>query len=196
MLSPGTVAYDPNFSSYDYDPEGAKALLAEAGYPDGFELQFDTFQYGLGDVVEQWVARDLGKIGIKVDVKKYEWISYMHEWAGGLKDDVGMNEIGWGMTVPSWIGIVARCSSHPPGGVNSGWYCNEEVDKLLDQGAAVRDRSWCGSFTRRPTASSWTKPASFRCSTTMQPIFTSDRVKGLVNPAKDWVDLSTVELVD
>ena len=83
MLSPGTVAYDPNFSSYDYDPEGAKALLAEAGYPEGFELQFDTFQYGLGDVVEQWVARDLGKIGIKVDVKKYEWISYMHEVGRG-----------------------------------------------------------------------------------------------------------------
>ena len=33
MLSPGTDAYDPNFKSYSYDPEGAKKLLAEAGTP-------------------------------------------------------------------------------------------------------------------------------------------------------------------
>ena len=196
MLSPGTVAYDPNFSSYDYDPEGAKALLAEAGYPEGFELQFDTFQYGLGDVVEQWVARDLGKIGIKVDVKKYEWISYMHEWAGGLKDDVGMNEIGWGMTVPSWIGIVARCSSHPPGGVNSGWYCNEEVDKLLDQGAAARDPAMVRELYQKANRIIMDEAGFIPLLDDMQPIFTSDRVKGLVNPAEDWVDLSTVELVD
>ena len=51
----------------------------------GFELQFDTFQYGLGDVVEQWVARDLARSGIKVDVKKYEWISYCTSGRGASK---------------------------------------------------------------------------------------------------------------
>ena len=36
------------------------------------------------------------------------------------------------MSTPAWIDIVSRCDSAPPGGVNSGWYCNKEVDKLLD----------------------------------------------------------------
>ena len=196
MLSPGTVAYDPNFRSYDYDPEGAKALLAEAGYPDGFEITFDTFQYGLGDVVEQWVARDLGKIGIKVNVQKYEWITYMHQWAGGMTDEVGMNEIGWGMTVPSWIGIVARCTSHPPGGVNSGWYCNEEVDSLLDQAVAERDPAMVKELYQKANRIIMDEAGFIPLLDDMQPIFTTDRVKGFVNPPEDWVDLSTIEIVE
>ena len=54
--------------------------------------------------------------------------------------DVAMNEIGWGMTVPSWVGIVSRCSSQPPNGVNSGFYCNEKVDELLKQAVATKDK--------------------------------------------------------
>ena len=49
------------------------------------------------------------------------------------------NDIGWGMSTPAWIDIVSRCDSAPPGGVNSGWYCNKEVDKLLDEAILERD---------------------------------------------------------
>ena len=192
MLSPGTFAYDPSFKSYDYDPEGAKALLAEAGYPDGFEINFDTAQYGLGDVVTQWLARDLGKIGIKVNMKRYEWISYLGVWASGMKEDVAMNEIGWGMTVPSWIGIVSRCTSQPPGGVNSGWYCNEKVDDLLNQAVAERDESKAREIYQKANRIIMDEAAFIPFLDDFQPILTADHVKGFVNPPEDWVDLSTV----
>ena len=196
MLSPGTFAYDPDFKSYDYDPEGAKALLAEAGYPNGFEINFDTAQYGLGDVVTQWLARDLEKIGIKVNMKKYEWVTYMGVWASGMEEDVAMNEIGWGMTVPSWVGIVSRCSSQPPNGVNSGFYCNEKVDELLKQAVATKDKDLARQIYQQANRIIMDDAAFIPFLDDFQPILTADYVKGFVNPPEDWVDLSTVYIED
>ena len=83
MLSPGTDAYDPNFKSYSYDPEGAKKLLAEAGVKD-LKLVFELPQYGTGELVETWIQRDLKKVGIDVELRKYEWVTYLGKWAGGM----------------------------------------------------------------------------------------------------------------
>jgi len=51
---------------YDYNPDGAKKLLAKAGYPNGFEL--DLWSYRDKEAA-QAMAEDLGKVGIKVNLK-------------------------------------------------------------------------------------------------------------------------------
>ena len=61
----GMFGCSQDVTSYDYDPEKAKALLAEAGYADGFE--FDLYAYRDKQVTET-VAADLAKIGIKANV--------------------------------------------------------------------------------------------------------------------------------
>jgi peptide/nickel transport system substrate-binding protein len=194
MLSPGTDAYVPNFKSYSYDPEAAKKLLAEAGYTNGLKLTFELPQYGTGEIVETWIQRDLKKVGIDVELKKYEWITYMGKWAGGMGPELGFNEIGWGMSTPSWIDIVSRCDSAPPGGVNSGWYCNKEVDKLLDAAILEQDTAKTKEIYQKANRLIMDDAAFVPTVDDLQPMLLSDKVKGFVNPPEDWFDLSIVSV--
>ncbi|MEV0585078.1 ABC transporter substrate-binding protein [Nonomuraea sp. NPDC050310] len=69
MFAAGTPAYDETLNTrYPYDPDKARRLLAEAGYPDGFELTLpseNTYVPALYPIV----AQQLGQIGIKVTYK-------------------------------------------------------------------------------------------------------------------------------
>jgi len=194
MLSPGTDAYDPNFKSYSYDPEGAKKLLADAGYANGLKLVFELPQYGTGEIVETWMQRDLKKVGIDVELKKYEWVTYMGKWAGGMTPDIGFNEIGWGMSTPAWIDIVSRCDSAPPGGINSGWYCNPEVDKLLSAAILERDTAKMKDIYQQANRIIMDDAAFVPYIDDQQPMILSPKVKGFVNPPEDWFDLSIVSV--
>ncbi|PRZ42578.1 peptide/nickel transport system substrate-binding protein [Antricoccus suffuscus] len=82
-----------------YDPKKAKELLAEAGYPDGFETTMMTTT-GYGEVVvneAQWVQEDLAKIGIKANIDVQDYATYFTKsWAGKNY------KMGYGLQTP-WL---------------------------------------------------------------------------------------------
>ncbi len=194
MLSPGTYAYDPNFKSYPYDPAAAKKLLAEAGYPNGFTTVFELPQYGTGELVETWIQRDLKKIGINVELRKYEWVTYLGLWAKGMTNDVGMDEIGWGMSTPSWVDIVVECGSVAPNGENSGYYCNPKVDALLNQALTTKDQGAAKALYQKANRMIMDDAAYVPTVDDLDPVILSPKVHGFVNPPEDWFDLSTVSI--
>jgi peptide/nickel transport system substrate-binding protein len=69
IMLPGQFGYDPSIATPTYDPARAKALLAEAGYKDGFRATLDcqADRYANGPALCQAVAQMLSRIGLRTE---------------------------------------------------------------------------------------------------------------------------------
>jgi peptide/nickel transport system substrate-binding protein len=90
--------YDPSVKPYDYNPEKAKKLLAEAGYAKGFDFTINspTGRYLNDKEMAEAVAGDLRKIGINATVKTHEWGTYMTRMYS--HNNAPAYILGWGNT--------------------------------------------------------------------------------------------------
>lgn len=85
IISSEALGFDPDLEPYPYDPDKAKELLAEAGYPDGFSIGFDMSSLGVaGDLqVLEAVIADWAEVGINVKVNQMEkspFVTRKLEW--------------------------------------------------------------------------------------------------------------------
>ncbi|MDI6763413.1 MAG: glutathione ABC transporter substrate-binding protein [Thermodesulfobacteriota bacterium] len=136
-ISPGIFGYAP-IKTYEYNIEKAKALLAEAGFPKGFEttLHPAVGRYYMDASVCTAVAADLLKVGIKADIKMMEWGTYLPSILRE-KDQVEhkIYMLGWGcVTGDADYGLYTLFHSKqwPKVGMNASFYGNEKLDQLLD----------------------------------------------------------------
>ncbi len=132
-------AYDESLEPYPYDPDKAKALLAEAGVAAGTELVFYVTEGGSGmlDPVPMGTAiqADLNAVGFDVKIETYEWNTFLGEVNPGLEGKADMAEMAWMTNDPDTLPFLAlRTEAWPDkAGFNSGYYSNPEVDALLEQ---------------------------------------------------------------
>src|SRR5690606_877643 len=76
---------------YEYDPEKAKELLAEAGYPDGFEMELWAMPVPRpympdGAKVAEVIQKNLADIGVTAEIVSYEWATYLEKASKGEAD--------------------------------------------------------------------------------------------------------------
>ena len=115
--------------AYPYDPEKAKELLAEAGYPNGFECSL----YVNGDVrtrSAQIVQAQLAEVGITVDISTYEWGALLDSLNAG---DHEMFILGWSNTSFDADGSTYQLfysENHGATG-NRAFLTDEKVDELI-----------------------------------------------------------------
>jgi peptide/nickel transport system substrate-binding protein len=79
FIPPGAFGYDPNLTLYTYDTEKARALLADAGYPNGFEVKIITFE--ALRVEARGISRMLERIGLKPHLEiltYYGWLERVY----------------------------------------------------------------------------------------------------------------------
>jgi peptide/nickel transport system substrate-binding protein len=138
-------AYNEALDPYPYDPEKAKALLAEAG-AEGAELTFYVTEGGSGmlDPIAMGTAiqADLAAVGLDVKIETYEWNTFLGEVNPGLEGKADMAEMAWMTNDPDTLPYLAlRTEAWPDkGGFNSGYYSNPEVDRLLEEARSATDQ--------------------------------------------------------
>ena len=84
---PGTPFYNEDALPQEYNLEKAKALLVEAGYPNGFETTITCSSQSLAMTTCQVIANQLEKVGIKVTIRPIEgaaFVNYIGGWNEGM----------------------------------------------------------------------------------------------------------------
>ena len=135
-LTPHHFGHDPETPPYPYDPAKARALLAEAGYPDGLKLAFDipTTMPDEAPRLAEVMARQLAEVGISVEI-------VAHEDRAGYSEMVREKRIRDGCcfdSSPRSTFRVLREKLHS--GLRGPWwegYENKEVDALIERAQAT-----------------------------------------------------------
>lgn len=90
-MPPSISGYNDDIEPYEYNPEKAKELLAQAGYPDGFEMELWAMPVPRpympdGAKVAEVIQSNLAEIGVKAKIVSYEWPTYLDKASKGEAD--------------------------------------------------------------------------------------------------------------
>jgi peptide/nickel transport system substrate-binding protein/oligopeptide transport system substrate-binding protein len=132
-LPPLMPGYDKSFTGYAYDVAKAKALLAEAGFADGFSTVLYSTNTDPQPRIAQAIQQDLAAVGVKAEIRALAQANVIA--AGGTEGEAPMiwsGGMAWIADFPdpsNFYGPILGCSGAVQGGWNWSWYCNADLDK-------------------------------------------------------------------
>jgi oligopeptide transport system substrate-binding protein len=143
ILPPGMPGYDTTYKGYGYDPAKAKALLAKAGYPNGFSTVLYANNTDPNPRIAQAIQQELAVVGITVALKTQSQDTIITAagtpnqapmvWSGGM---------AWTDDFPDptdFFVPILSCSSAVQGGWNWAFYCNKKLDAQAAAADAMAD---------------------------------------------------------
>ena len=142
-LPPSMPGYTEGYEGYAYDPDAAKALLADAGFADGFETELFVMNTDPNPRIAQAIQQDLSKIGIKASIQSLAQASVIA--AGGEPDQAPMiwsGGMAWIADFPdasNFYGPILGCDGAVQGGWNWSWYCNADIDAMAVKADSMTD---------------------------------------------------------
>lgn len=189
------TAYRDDNNLYGYDPDKAKALLAEAGYPDGISLRLSFPTSGGGNMVpvpmNEALQQQLAEVGIEVSLEPIEWGALLQSFVsteipGGadlLNISLTMqDEINWSM----WLDSQSI--------INVGGYANPEYDALLLEAKRTFDDEARADIYARAAELATEDAVWVFIVSDLNPRALAPNVRGFVSPRSWYIDLTTVSV--
>jgi peptide/nickel transport system substrate-binding protein len=147
LLPSTSWAFEPNVMAFDFDPEHAKRLLDEAGYPDPdgdgpavrFTLSLKTSNTEFYRLQATVIQQDLRAIGVALDVRMYEFATLYADVLKGAFQLYSLQWTGGATADPDILRRVFHSQQTPPTGFNRGFFNDPRVDRLLDQASSSTD---------------------------------------------------------
>jgi ABC-type transport system substrate-binding protein len=141
ILAPGMLGRDPEIAPYPHDVAKARALLAEAGYPHGFETEYVTLADEETEKVAGSLQSDLAAVGVRVHITVMAWATYGEAIAQAR---------GPAFSYASWVADYPDSSDFfdvrfhsrsikDVGSPNDSFYANPALDALLDDARRSSD---------------------------------------------------------
>ena len=146
-------AGDPGLTPIAYEPETARALLAELGYSKAapltltYKTSADHFRLRVATTIQSQLA----DVGIDVRIASYDWGTFYADIKAGRFQ---MYSLSWvGLKQPDIFRYVFHSGSVPPAGANRGRYSAPDVDAMIEAAEATADlgerAGWYARLHRR-----------------------------------------------
>ncbi|HEV8308450.1 MAG TPA: ABC transporter substrate-binding protein [Methylomirabilota bacterium] len=142
---PDTWGADPALKAYPYDPERAKKLLAEAGYPNGFATTLWVPESGSGMqspvAMSTVIQSNLRAVGVNVTLQTMEWGAFLAKLRSKEQELFALSWMAGAEDPDLVVYPLLHSSQWTPTGPNRALYKNSRLDELLNQARSVTDQS-------------------------------------------------------
>jgi dipeptide transport system substrate-binding protein len=145
-IPPSMWSYNDTVKDDPYDPDGAKKLLAEAGFPSGMETDLWAMPVQRpynpnAKRIAELMQADLAKVGVKAEIKSFEWGEYRKRMQAG-EHQMGM--LGWtgdNGDPDNFLHTLLGCdSAKSASGSNVAKFCHKPFDDLVVKAKTVSDQ--------------------------------------------------------
>jgi dipeptide transport system substrate-binding protein len=145
LVSPGLWGHDDSLRPYSYDPAKAKQMLADAGYPNGFDTELWAIPVVRaympnGRRAAELIQADWAKIGVTAKIVSFEWGEYLRRLRLGDAHGAAMAGGTWDYPDPSQQLVSLTCEIVPTGRNTPHW-CDRGYSDAVNRASVVTDQA-------------------------------------------------------
>lgn len=145
-IPPTMWSYNTSIKDDPYDPAAAKKLLAEAGYPNGLETDLWAMPVQRpynpnAKRIAELMQADLAKIGVKAEIKSFEWGEYRKRAQAGEHQTAQLGWTGDNGDPDNFLNTLLGCASAKSNGSNIAKFCHKPFEDLVQKAKVSSDQA-------------------------------------------------------